>query len=276
MLELPESKTISRQIKETLGGRRIARVTAAQSPHGFAWYFGDPAQYDGQLSGKRITDAYPVAGQIEIAAEDMRIVFHDGINARYFAKGAKLPPKHQLHIELEEGDSIVCTVQMYGSMYVFPEGMNDNIYYLVGKKKPSPLSDEFDWIYFERLYQETDPKLSVKALLATEQRIPGLGNGCLQDILFAACIHPQTKLANLKEEDVRSLYHNLKSTLAVMAEQGGRDTEKDFFGKPGGYRTVLSSKTLAYPCPACGGGIVRKAYMGGNVYYCPACQPVER
>jgi hypothetical protein len=29
-------------------------------------------------------------------------------------------------------------------------------------------------------------KLSLKALLATEQRIPGLGNGVLQDILFKA------------------------------------------------------------------------------------------
>lgn len=276
MLEIPESKTIARQIKETLSGKRIARVTAAQSPHGFAWYFGDPAHYHDLLSGKMITDAYPVAGQIEIAAEDMRIVFHDGVNARYYAKGAKLPPKHQLYIELEDGDSIVCTVQMYGGMPAFPEGANDNFYYLVGWEKPSPLSDAFDLSYFEQLYATADPKLSVKALLATEQRIPGLGNGCLQDILFNARVNPQTKLAKLKEEDVHSLYHSVKSTLSAMAEQGGRDTEKDFFGKQGGYRTVLSSKTYAYPCPACGGGITRKAYMGGNVYFCPACQPVGK
>lgn|GEM_PF-2077218 len=30
-----------------------------------------------------------------------------------------------------------------------------------------------------------------KAFLATEQRIPGLGNGVLQDILWTARIHPK-------------------------------------------------------------------------------------
>ena len=29
-----------------------------------------------------------------------------------------------------------------------------------------------------------------------------------------------------------------------------------------------------YPCPACGSGLVREAYMGGNIYYCPVCQPI--
>ena len=28
------------------------------------------------------------------------------------------------------------------------------------------------------------------------------------------------------------------------------------------------------PCPACGGSIIREAYMGGNVYFCPNCQPI--
>ena len=68
----------------------------------------------------------------------------------------------------------------------------------------------------------------------------------------------------------------MKTTLAAMAMGGGRDTEKDLFGKPGGYRSVLSAKTLAFPCPVCGGAITRKAYMGGNVYFCAACQPERK
>jgi formamidopyrimidine-DNA glycosylase len=61
-----------------------------------------------------------------------------------------------------------------------------------------------------------------------------------------------------------------------MTESGGRDTEKDLFGAPGGYRTKLSKNTLAFPCVQCGGQLAKEAYMGGAVYYCPTCQPLEK
>jgi formamidopyrimidine-DNA glycosylase len=72
-----------------------------------------------------------------------------------------------------------------------------------------------------------------------------------------------------------ALFQSVKSTLVEMRDSGGRDTERDLFGKAGGYRTVLSSKTYAYPCPACGSGLKREAYLGGNIYFCPECQPLN-
>jgi len=45
MLEIPESKVMSLQIEEVLAGKRIAKVNTATSPHKFAWYSGDPAEY---------------------------------------------------------------------------------------------------------------------------------------------------------------------------------------------------------------------------------------
>lgn len=58
-----------------------------------------------------------------------------------------------------------------------------------------------------------------------------------------------------------------------MAEQGGRDTEKDLFGKAGGYPTVCSNTALSRPCPRCGGKLIRQSYLGGAIYFCPVCQP---
>lgn len=37
--------------------------------------------------------------------------------------------------------------------------------------------------WFEELWSREKPSLSAKALLATQKRIPGIGNGVLQDIL---------------------------------------------------------------------------------------------
>lgn len=275
MLELPEAATVARQLKDTVVGKKITRVEAAQSPHGFTWYFGDPADYPARLEGLTIDDAYPCGGRVELSANEMRIAFNDGVNIRYLAPGATPPKKHQLYLGFEDGSALVCTVQMYGGLMAFPVGgMDDNFYYTVARDKPSPLTGAFDRAYFDGIVNATDAKTSAKALLASEQRIPGLGNGCLQDILWNAGVNPQSKLGRLTPADITALYDSVKTTLRDMADKGGRDTEKDLFGAPCGYLTRLCAKTAAYSCPRCGGPIARKAYMGGSVYFCETCQPV--
>ena len=79
--------------------------------------------------------------------------------------------------------------------------------------------------------------MSLKAFLATEQRIPGLGNGVLQDILFNAALHPKRKINSLSEGDKDKLFNSVKETLTKMTFEGGRDTERDLFDCSGGYIT---------------------------------------
>jgi formamidopyrimidine-DNA glycosylase len=57
-----------------------------------------------------------------------------------------------------------------------------------------------------------------------------------------------------------------------MADQGGRDTEMDLFGCPGGYKTILSKFTVDKPCLVCGTVIKKEPFMGGSIYYCGGCQ----
>lgn len=273
MLELPESQTLARQLRESILGKRIEKVQANATPHGFAFYHGDPEGYGNLLNGKTVDDARAFGGLVEIAAGDTRLVVNDGVNMRLYPKGVKQPDKHQLFVELSDGSALICTVQMYGGMQAFKADAYDNPYYHIAKTKPFPLGDTFDDAYFEKMLKDAKPTLSAKALLATEQRIPGLGNGVLQDILFRARIHPKTKLSTLTQEQNARLFTTVKETLRDMTEKGGRDTEKDLYGQPGGYACLLSKNTLDKPCPICGGTLVRQAYLGGNIYFCPGCQP---
>jgi formamidopyrimidine-DNA glycosylase len=140
---------------------------------------------------------------------------------------------------------------------------------LVAKEKPSLLTNDFDDAYFSSLFLPELEKLFLKAFLATEQRIPGLGNGVLQDILYNAKLHPKRKIASLQKNEREELYLSIKNTLKQMTEQGGRDTERDLFGEPGGYATRVSKNTVGKPCPHCNSLVVKEAYMGGSIYYCP-------
>ena len=108
----------------------------------------------------------------------------------------------------------------------------------------------------------------------TEQRIPGLGNGVLQDILWQVKIQPRRKVQTLTPTERDDLFAAVRKTLQLMMEKGGRDTEKDLFGRAGGYRTAMSKNHAGEPCPVCGTEIVKQAYLGGSIYFCPTCQKV--
>jgi len=278
MIELPEAQTLARQLNEAFTGKTIMKVVAMQAPHGFAFFRGDPQGYAPMLEGLKVTGALAHGGRPELYFENgMQLCFNDGVNMRYLAPGAKLPAKHQFYMEFDDGSAMACTVQMYGffGLYATEAEILEDFYHRVAIQLPSPLSDAFDMAYFDSLRAgaEGSEKLSVKAFLATQQRIPGLGNGVLQDILWRARLHPKRKLRTLSQEEWEGLFRCVKDTLAEMTAKGGRSTEKDLYGQPGEYASVLNAKTLALPCPACGGAISRAAYMGGNVYFCAACQP---
>ena len=274
MLELPETRTLANQLGAFVVGREIVDVAGPTSPHKWAWFSGDPEAYGPALAGKRFTDAQAFGMFVEAVAGEQSLIFGDGVNLRLLAPGKALPPKRQLTVHLDDGSALVGTVQMYGGLWLAPAGQLDSPYYETARELPSPLTEAFDRAYFDSLLAAARPTLSAKALLATEQRIPGLGNGVLQDILFEAKINPRTKVKQLSDADRDRLYSAIKTTLALMTEQGGRDTEKDLLGNPGSYSTVLSAKTVERPCPRCGSGIVRQAYLGGNVYFCLTCQPL--
>jgi formamidopyrimidine-DNA glycosylase len=279
MIELPETYVLLEQINKTLVGKTIKSATANAHPHAFAWYTGDPALYNLKLAGKKIASSnpgtgYTCGGNTVMLCEDMLLVMSTPI--KYHSPGEKLPKSHQLLLEFDDSSHMSCTVQMWGAMCCYPIGEDGLPKDFNRNECPDPLTDAFDEAYFDGLWSGVKPNLSTKAFLATEQRIPGLGNGVLQDILFNAGVHPKRKLQTMNNENKNKLFHSVKSTLKDMRDSGGRDTEKDLFGKPGGYQTILSSKTLAYPCRICGSGLKREAYLGGNIYFCPTCQPLER
>nr|WP_122012551.1 endonuclease VIII [Maliibacterium massiliense] len=274
MIELPESHTLAAQLRARVVGRRVVRCEAARTPHKLAWYTGDPADYARDMADAPITEAVALGGLVRLGVGERFLTLSDGVLLRYLGPGERRPERHQLLLELDDESALVCRVQMYGGITFFREAQNDNPYYWAAHDAVSPLTSAFDAAHFARLLAGCDPKkISVKAFLATQQRIPGVGNGVLQDILLRAKLHPKRRMGTLDDAALAALYQSLKDTLLEMTSKGGRDTERDLYGCTGGYATLLNSKTCGRPCPVCGAAIEKGAYLGGNVYYCPQCQP---
>ena len=156
----------------------MAGVVAGHTPHKLVWYYGDRQKYSQLLAGRTVGKAQALGSLVEIKVEGANILLGEGAAIRYHGRNEPRPAKHQLLIEFEDQSALSASVQLYGGMGVFVEGELDNRYYRVAKEKPSPLSPAFDRVYFEGMVAAPETqKLSLKALLATEQRIPGLGNG---------------------------------------------------------------------------------------------------
>ncbi|MBI9049917.1 MAG: hypothetical protein JEZ00_10880 [Anaerolineaceae bacterium] len=274
MLEIPEAAVISKQLNETISGKTIQSVIVGQSPHSFAWYSDVPEAYAASLNAKTIQHSVNLGGMVEIFTEDSCLLFSDGINLRYHSSIEDQPAKHQLLITFTDNSILSASVAMYGGLVCYPIGEYENKYYLVAKEKPSPLTDEFDMNAFLSLFEPGLEKKSLKAFLATEQRIPGFGNGVLQDILYLAGLHPKRKVSSLQNSQKEVLFHTIKETLQTMTDNNGRDTERDLFGSPGKYLTLMSKNTKGKPCQKCGSIIQKQSYMGGSIYVCPQCQTI--
>lgn len=276
MIEAPEAICLAKQLNETIKGKRITYVLPRHTPHKFTFSCGNPDEYPDILQNKIVGESCAYGGMLQINAEDAKLVFTDGVNLRYYAPGAKLPNKHQLLVGFEDESCIIVSVRMYGGILCFTGESFEgglNAYYESARTKPQVMSDAFTKEYFLGLINAGDVQnKSAKAFLATDQMIPGLGNGVLQDILYNARIHPKTKVSTLSGLQREELFHCVKDTMHEMCAQGGRGSEKDLFDQKGGYVPYLSKDTVGSRCLRCGDMILKEAYMGGSIYYCNTCQ----
>jgi formamidopyrimidine-DNA glycosylase len=270
MIELTEALVLSRQINQVCLNKKIIRVLVNQNPHKWAWFNGDPNQYESMLLNRSFKYAKSFGGMLEIDCDDCHLVFTDGVQLSY---RTILEPemKHQLLLEFKDHTYFIVSVRMYGGIWCYTD-VFDNPYYFIAKKKPSVFSDDFNIAYFNTLVRENNEGLSLKAFLATEQRIPGFGNGLCQDVLWKAKLHPKMKLKQVSSTQIEVLFNSIKSMLEDIVSHGGRDTEHDLLGEKGRYLTKMSQSGLKEGCPECGSLIVKENYLGGSIYTCPKCQ----
>ena len=273
MIELPEAISLAKQINDTLVGQTITGVFNSNSPHKFTFFYEDPLKYPQLLTGRKINLATGCKMFVDINLDSgTTISISEGVNLKYGNIKSQIPAKYQFLLTFDNDAFLVFTVAMYGGIAAYKDNF-DNKYHKLSAESVSPLSDAFDDVYFNSLIDSQKQNLSLKAFLATEQRIPGVGNGVIQDILFNASLNPRKKLCDLNGQQKQNLFNSLKSTLTAMTKEGGRDTETDLFGNKGGYKSVLSKNTYKNPCPRCGSKIIKEGYLGGTVYYCLDCQP---
>jgi formamidopyrimidine-DNA glycosylase len=209
----------------------------------------------------------------EIGADHTLVLGCGGERILFHESAQTLPKKHQLFVHFDGDAYLTVTISGWGNTLLLPRAEAGRHQH-VQEDRITPLDEAFTWNYFHQLFEPLaeDSKASLKYFLISDPGLWGLGNGCLQDILFHARLHPRRRTVETNEAERRALYDSVRTTLGQMVDQGGRNDEVDLYGQPGGYQRILYSKSVGQPCPNCGTPIEKAAYLGGSIYFCPECQ----
>ena len=287
MIELPEAIAFSKQIDETLVGKKIKHALKGQTPHKFAFPMEGSDEigaehsdkdFDRILSGKTITKSWYI-GYIILVQMDTDYLLSLGCGGEkiiYHQTEKTIPKKHQLLLVFEDETFLSITISGWGEVRLFQAKDLDKHPHSHFHKF-DPLSKEFSFEAFEKLIDDIpkDRKRNAKRFFISEPGLRGIGNGVIQDIFFLAKIHPRREMHSLTNEERKLLYETTQVELQKMVDQGGRDGEKDLFDNWGGYKRRLHSKVVNEPCSICETPIEKEQFGGGSIYFCPSCQKVD-
>ncbi|HLK26187.1 MAG TPA: bifunctional DNA-formamidopyrimidine glycosylase/DNA-(apurinic or apyrimidinic site) lyase [Caulobacteraceae bacterium] len=286
MPELPEVETVRQGLAPVLGGARLTRVVARRPDLRFPL----PEGFVQRLTGARIGPLGRRAKYI-LAPLDRGdvLVMHLGMSGRFeiaghaasgrpgdFVYAAPPDPKHaHVLFETEAGATITYyDPRRFGYMDLIPAAELEAHPWFQGLG-PEPLEAAFSAVHLGRAF--AGKRQSVKATLADQRVVAGLGNIYVCEALHRARISPLKRAGALKAPALARLAEAVKSVLAEAIAAGG-STLRDYAAADGalGY---FQHRFLVYGrdgegClrAGCKGVIAREVQAGRSTFYCPACQ----
>ncbi len=139
---------------------------------------------------------------------------------------------------------------------------------------PEPLSDAFKSADFvQRLRRRKNAR--IKTVLLDQTVIAGVGNIYADESLWAAKIHPETRITDVTDKELTVLYTELRTVLALSIAKGGSSnhTYVDAEGRKGSYMSFANVfRREGQACSRCGTTIIKSRVAGRGTHTCPHCQ----
>ncbi len=105
----------------------------------------------------------------------------------------------------------------------------------------------------------------LKTALMDQSFIAGIGNISADEILWHACLHPETPAGRLDEEQLDELYTAMRGVLTESVDHGRVPTKESWL--------TSARDPEAGRCPRCGSRVEKAEVAGRSTYWCPRCQP---
>lgn len=268
MPELPEIVNRAAELRDHIVGRQIAECEVLQ-PQVLNLA---PERFAESVSGAGVLSVSHRGKWILVETSGGWILLNLGMGGeiRLTPAGA-LPEKRRLTLRFSDGDSLSLNFWWFGYVHHVAAGqLGDHA--MTARLGPDALA-----VSEAELAALAAWRTAIKTLLLDQERLAGIGNAYIHDILFLAGIHPLRPAASLTRPDIGALWRGIHQGLEPSLSKGGAWYETDLWGKPGGF--MMQDLLVAYregkPCPRCSSTVIKIKTGFTRSFVCPRCQPVN-
>jgi formamidopyrimidine-DNA glycosylase len=181
-----------------------------------------------------------------------------------------LPEKYRLIFDFDDHTCLAINFWWFGYAHFVPLGGLDN----------HNLSSKLGSNALELTAHDLQTMLNgrrgrIKSFLLNQERIAGIGNAYIHDILFLARLHPLRQIDTLTDAEIDALAKAIHDGLQPSIDKGGAFYEMSLYGQKGGFTMddILIGYKEGQPCPVCNTTIEKTKTGSTSSFICPSCQP---
>jgi formamidopyrimidine-DNA glycosylase len=270
MAELPEIAKLANQMNDTLKGKTLRSIILLQDKCANI----TQEEFQKRTVGARIKEVYYKGKWIFTSldkGENILLSLGMGADILYFDDEKKVPDKYQVKVVFTDGTGYTARFWWFGKFLLISD---EELASEPNTKDIAidPYDPAFTLEYFTSLLK--GKKTQIKAFLMDQKKVGGIGNMYMHDILFKARLHPQKKISDLSQDEIKLLYDSIMELMNLSRAKGTFAYENDFFGQKGGFGTeyFLVGYRENKPCPVCGETIISIKTGSTSTFICPACQ----
>jgi formamidopyrimidine-DNA glycosylase len=267
--ELPEVTVISEDVATLAAGRKVSRAAVFRPDVTNV----EMEEFTRRLVGKTLVGTGRRGKIILLDFGDVVGVIHLVISGRVLRLPAWQEPDRVNTAVLEfEGGVVLAFTRLWLGYFHLYEPEDVGSHPLISRLGPDPFSEEFTPGYLADALRRN---AAIKGLLLDQSVVSGLGNIYVDEVLFAARVHPTRKANTLTEAETASLHAAIRDILGRAVESRGTtfDSYHDAFGETGSFQDHLQVFTRAEgSCPRCGTTIEKSRVTGRGTYTCNNCQ----
>src|ERR671917_506284 len=265
MPELPEITVISEDVGALAGGREVLRAGVFRPDVTNV----EPEEFERRLVGK-ILRGTGRRGKITLLDfGDVVGVIHLVISGRVLRLPSWTEPDRMNTAILEfEGGLVLAFTRLWLGYFDLYEPGEEQNHPLISRLGPDPFSGDFTVQYLQNAFKR---KANIKGRLLDQSVVAGLGNIYVDEVLFAAGVHPTRRAITLTPEETEKIHTAARDILRRAIDLRGTtfDSYHDAFGETGKYQHHLQVFTRGgEPCPRCGGEIGKSRVAGRGTYAC--------
>lgn len=271
MPELPEVETVRRGLEGLIVNKKIVSVDV-RVPKMVKTDFDS---FNWELPGQTI-EAMRRRGKYLIFDFGQQIMIsHLRMEGKYLLFPEQVPDNKHFHafFELNDGSTLVYQdVRKFGTFELLAKSAEE-AYFAKKKIGPEPTKEDFKLAPFERAVLSSHK--FIKPLLLEQTLVAGLGNIYVDEVLWAARVHPERRGSGLKKAEIKRLHDETIRILQLAIRKGGSTirTYRNALGEDGTMQEYLQVYgRTGDPCPRCGTEIQKVKVGGRGSHYCPKCQ----